>query len=82
MKPQRDIMLHEDGGYIITRDPTEERKIHTSDFSIAPILGFGFWREFYDEKKIGIGGLQNTLILPFIIIRWGYLLKPESGGGN
>lgn len=56
----------------------EQMKIYTSHFSIAPIIGFGFWRDFYDEKKLGIGGLTNNLILPFIRIQWGYLLKPSD----
>ena len=77
MKPQRDMMLTE-GGYILTTDPDKARKIYTSHISIAPIIGLGFWRDFYDEKKLGIGGVTNNLIIPFIRIQWGYLLKPND----
>jgi len=77
MKQQRDMMLNEDGGFTLTTDPDESRKFYTSSFKLAPIIGFGFWRDVYNEKLIGIGGISNNLILPFIRIQWGFLLKPK-----
>lgn len=53
-------------------------KIYTRNFTFALIFGFGYWRDSYSEKKIGIGGIQHNLILPFMKIQWGYLFKPQK----
>jgi hypothetical protein len=44
-------------------------------FRIAPIIGFGYWKDTYLKEVHGISGVAHNFILPFIRIQWGYLLK-------
>lgn len=37
---------------------------------IAPIIGFGYWKDIYDVLP---GGYTHNIILPFLRIQFGYL---------
>lgn len=38
---------------------------------LAPIIGFGYWKD--DYKNVIKGGYTYNIILPFIRIQFGYL---------
>lgn len=40
---------------------------------IAPVIGFGYWKDVYRAPQLGITGLTHNIVLPFVRIQWGYL---------
>jgi len=41
---------------------------------VAPVIGFGYWKDEYDKKKLGIEGVAHNIIIPFVRFQWGYLV--------
>lgn len=54
------------------------KKVHTFHWKLAPIIGFGYWKDVYDYEKLGLGGEVNNLIILCLRFQWGFLLVPES----
>lgn len=51
-------------------------KIHIlkiKHFKFCPVIGFGYWKDVYLKKEVGVDGITHNFILPFIRIQWGYI---------
>lgn len=45
---------------------------------IAPIIGFGYWKDIYTPTLIGLEGVAHNIILPFLRIQVGYIQTPNK----
>lgn len=52
--------------------------LFTRKIGLAPIIGIGYWKDVYDEEKLGIGGWTHNVILPFVRVQWGALMGEKK----
>ena len=46
------------------------------NFKFCFVVGLGYWKDYYFQDEIvGINGVINTLIVPFVVLQWGYVHK-------
>lgn len=49
------------------------KKLNIASVSFVLVIGFGYWKDTYRKEVTVFNGNVHYLLIPFMLIRWGYL---------